>query len=56
MRLSVIIPAYNAAGSLAGCLDSVTGSGAEVTVVDDGTSVIWCTPCQIDFVPPAVLS
>ena len=37
MRLSVIIPAYNAAGSLAGCLDSVTGSGAEVTVVDDGS-------------------
>ena len=37
MRLSVIIPAYNAVGSLAGCLDSVTGFGAEVVVVDDGS-------------------
>lgn len=37
MNLSVIIPAYNAAASLAGCLDSVTGHGAEVIVVDDGS-------------------
>ena len=37
MSLSVIIPAYNAAASLASCLDSVTGSGAEVVVVDDGS-------------------
>lgn len=37
MRLTVIIPAYNAAGTLACCLDSVTGSGAEVIVVDDGS-------------------
>ena len=37
MNLSVIIPAYNAAASLPGCLDSVTGHGAEVIVVDDGS-------------------
>lgn len=37
MSLSVIIPAYNAAASLAGCLDSVRGSGTEVVVVDDGS-------------------
>ena len=37
MSLSVIIPAYNAAASLAGCLDSVSGFGAEVVVVDDGS-------------------
>ena len=38
MRFSVIIPAYNAADTLAACLNSVNGSGAEVIVIDDGSS------------------
>lgn len=37
MKISVIIPAYNAAGFIGGCLSSV-GSGAETIVVDDGST------------------
>lgn len=37
MSFSVIIPAFDAAGTLAACLDSVVGSGAEIVVVDDGS-------------------
>jgi len=38
MELSVIIPAYNAAPTLAECLTSVVGTGAEIIVVDDGSA------------------
>ena len=37
MRFSVIIPAYNAADTLVACLDSVSGHGVEVIVIDDGS-------------------
>ena len=38
MTISVLIPAWNSAGTLAGCLQSVAGAGAEVIVVDDGST------------------
>lgn len=39
MRISVIIPAYNAADMIVSCLQSVVGVGeTEVIVVDDGSS------------------
>ena len=37
MKISVIIPAYNAAGFIGGCLSSV-GSRVEMVVVDDGST------------------
>ena len=39
MRISVIIPAFNAADMIVSCLQSVVGVGeTEVIVVDDGSS------------------
>jgi len=38
MRISVIIPVYNAADYLDRCLDSLMGEDAEVIVVDDGST------------------
>lgn len=38
MKLSVIIPAFNAEATLAACLRSVKGTGAEIIVVDDGST------------------
>ncbi len=38
MRVSVIIPAYNAADTIVSCLESVVDGADEVIVVDDGSS------------------
>lgn len=48
MKVSVIIPAYNAEATLAACLRSVDGSGAEIIVVDDG-SVDGTTSITAEF-------
>lgn len=37
MKISIIIPAYNAAGYIGDCLSSI-GTGAETVVVDDGST------------------
>lgn len=48
-RLSIVVPAHNAARSLAACLRSVTPGAAEVIVVDEGAydayasaTFAWC--------------
>lgn len=38
MRISVIIPAYNAADTIRACLESVVDDAVETIVVDDGSS------------------
>ena len=38
MRISVIIPAYNAADTIGACLESVVNGADEVIVVDDGST------------------
>ena len=38
MTISVLIPAWNAAGTLTDCLHSVADAGVEVIVVDDGST------------------
>ncbi|MBQ3766252.1 MAG: glycosyltransferase family 2 protein [Bacteroidales bacterium] len=38
MRISVIIPAYNAADTIVPCLESVVNGADEVVVVDDGST------------------
>jgi glycosyltransferase involved in cell wall biosynthesis len=38
MRVSIIIPAYNAADTIAACLESVVDGANEVVVVDDGST------------------
>ena len=38
MRISVIIPAYNAADTIVACLESVVDGAGEVIVVDDGST------------------
>lgn len=38
MRISVVIPAYNASDTIRACLESVVGDAVETIVVDDGSS------------------
>lgn len=38
MRISVIIPAFNARETLGACLDFIGGDAAEIVVVDDGST------------------
>ena len=38
MRISVIIPAYQAEDTIRGCLDSIVGQADQTIVVDDGSS------------------
>lgn len=41
IRLSVVVPAFNAAGTISACLQAIhaaAGAGAEVLVVDDGST------------------